>query len=184
MTTKRAAPRAAEAPERHRNLPFVGLGLAAVVLAVVWWFAPAKAGELVTAFEILVGLIVGAAARRSLLSSDPNPPRLGYAAIASRPRPDGVARSEELVELERVVLNATSRTLSGQGRLRLLALELATTRLERLGVDARDSRAAAAALGPQLWEFVRSDRARPRDWYEPGIGLETIEAVVERLEQL
>ena len=100
------------------------------------------------------------------------------------PRPEGVARPEELVDLERVVSNATSRTLSGQGRLRLLALELATARLERLGVDARDSRAAAAALGPQLWEFVRSDRARSRDWYEPGIGLETIEANVERLEQL
>ena len=87
MTTKRGTPRATQAPERHRNLPFVALGLAALGLAVVWWFAPTKAGELVTAFEILVGLIVGAAARRSLLSSDPNPPRVGYDAIVSRPSP-------------------------------------------------------------------------------------------------
>jgi hypothetical protein len=184
MTTKRGARRAAQAPERHRNLPFVGLGLAAVVLAVVWWFAPAKAGELVTAFEILVGLIVGVAARRLLFSSDPSPPRLGYDAIASPARLVGAARPEELVELEKIVSNATFRTLGAQFSLRLLALELATARLERLGVDARDSRAAAAALGPQLWEFVRPDRARPKDWYEPGLGLETVEAVVERLEQL
>lgn len=182
--TPHRAPAAEQSPDRPRNLPFVVIGLAAVVLAVSWWFAPARAGELVTAFEVLVGLIVVVSARRALLYSDPNPPNLGYDAIASPARLHGVARPEELVELEKIVDSASARRLDAEFSMRPVASELAMTRLERRGVDARDSEAAAAALGPELWDLVRPDRALPEDRHGPGLGIETIGAIVEGLEQL
>ncbi len=182
--TPHSAPQAEQSPDRPRNLPFVVMGLAAVVLAIAWWFAPAKAEDLVTAFEVLVGFIVIISARRSLVYSDRSPPDLGYEAIASPARPRDLPRPEERVELEKTVDYASARRLDAEFSLRPVVSELAMTRLERRGIDARDSETAAAALGPELWDLVRPDRALPEDRHGRGLGIETIEAIVEGLEQL
>ena len=99
-----------------------------------------------------------------LFRSEPTKTRLCRHRVACL-GPDGVARSEELVELERVVLQRdlsnAQRPGSPCGCLQLNwrrpGSSVLVSTLETVG-------AAAAALGPQLWEFVRSDRARPRDW--------------------
>ncbi len=123
-------------------------------------------------------------ARRALRYSDPSAPNLGYDAVASPAQLRGVPRPEELVKLEEIVDSASARRLDVEFSMRPVASQLAMARLERRGIDTRNSEAAAAALGPELWDLVRPDRALPEDRHGPGLGIETIWTIVEELERL
>jgi hypothetical protein len=47
-----------------------------------------------------------------------------------------------------------------------------------------DPEAAAAAVGPELWDLVRPDRLRPVDRRSRGIAPARLRAVVESLERI
>ncbi len=94
------------------------------------------------------------------------------------------ARPEDLRRLEQALSFATAREADLHGRLRPLLREVAELRLAaRHGISLDgDPAAAAAALGPELWELLRPDRRPPARDAAPGASPAALRAMVERLE--
>jgi hypothetical protein len=70
-------------------------------------------------------------------------------------------------------------------RIRPLLSEIAVARLSRRGVRLdRSPGDAGELLGEPLWKLVRPDRPRPEDPRGPGMTLEELEQMTDRLEQL
>jgi hypothetical protein len=99
---------------------------------------------------------------------------------SSRPPPPPI-RPADLERLERVVTERL--TASGvHASLRPLLVEIAATRLgRRRALTAAD---AKALLGDELWDLVRPNRPLPADPAGPGLSLNQLEQITERLEQL
>lgn len=102
--------------------------------------------------------------------------------------PQRPPRSEQIAELDRldrVVVLATSGAFDVHHRLRPLVRELAAERLyAQHGVELADQpERARELLGPELWDLVRPDRELGRR-YGPGLAVDEIAPLVERLEAL
>jgi hypothetical protein len=105
---------------------------------------------------------------------DADPPGL---ARATRPR--------ELAKLEREVGLSTETAFDAHYRLRPTLRRVAAARLRLRGVDLdAPTGTVAARLGPEAWDLVRADRARPRDHDAPGLPLDRIADVVDAIEAL
>jgi hypothetical protein len=125
------------------------------------------------------------------------------AVLAPRPaRPHRTARRRRLPQLRRIRrgrrtapdLAAVDRLLSmavasaedEYTRLRPLVHDIARQRLaDHTGVrmdDAPD--AAAALLGPEVWDLVQPGRPRPPDPHARGIAPDRLRAIVEALERI
>lgn len=122
--------------------------------------------------EILT-IVVGATAMLFVLPWAPRRRR-----ARSQPTP---ARPADLVRVEHDVA-ARQAAVEVHARLRPLLAEIAMIRLDR---RRRLSPAEAQALlGDELWELVRPDRGWPTDPSGPGLSLEQLARMTERLEQL
>lgn len=129
------------------------------------------------ALEILT-LAIGAAVMLRLL------PRGGAGRhVTARSAP--VQRPADLRQIEGLVWTKGSNAADVHRALRPLLREIAIARLERHGIALdRDSREARLALGDDLWELVRPERPRPEDPRGPGITLERLTALTDRLQRL
>jgi hypothetical protein len=107
------------------------------------------------------------------------PARLRLARAPRRTTPD-------LAAIDRLLALSISSAEDAHLRLRPLVLDIARQRLaDHTGVriDAAPE-AAAAALGPEVWELVRPDRPRPDDRRARGISPADLRAIVESLERI
>lgn len=129
------------------------------------------------ALEILT-LALGAVAMLVAIPAAPQRRR-------SKPRPAPPLRPEDLERVERLVVTGRSTAAEVHLRLRPVLREIAAARLRRRGVQLNLSRSdARELLGEELWELVRPDRPRPEDLRGPGISLELLAAMTDRLEAL
>jgi hypothetical protein len=104
---------------------------------------------------------------------------------AMEPEPAEPARVAELDRLEREVALAASREFDFHVRLRPVLREIAASRLERRGVQLdSESPRVSELLGEELTALTAADREPPGNRQAPGLGLETLERTVERLERL
>jgi hypothetical protein len=132
---------------------------------------------LTLALEILT-LAVGAALMVRLL-----PRATARVRPASRALP--TQRPEDLQRIQRLVWVGQSSAAEVHLRLAPLLREIAAARLERRGISLdREPDAARLALGDELWELTRPNRPRPKDPRGPGIPLEQLEALTDRLERM
>jgi hypothetical protein len=92
----------------------------------------------------------------------------------------------DLAAVERLLSLSVSSADDEHTRLRPLVTGLARQRLaDHTGVRLDgDPEAAAAAVGPEVWELVRPDRPRPPDRRERGIPAARLRRVVESLERI
>lgn len=98
----------------------------------------------------------------------------------------GPRAASDLAAVERLLSLSVSSADDEHTRLRPLVTRIARQRLaDHTGVRLDgDPEAAAAAVGPEVWELVRPDRPRPLDRRERGIAAERLRRVVESLERI
>jgi hypothetical protein len=95
------------------------------------------------------------------------------------PMPDDLGR------LERGVSVGVSQASTVHLSLRPVLREIATERLRRRGIELdRDPKAAHDLLGDDAWDLVRADRPPPKRPLDAGLGLDRLQAVVDRLEEI
>jgi hypothetical protein len=94
--------------------------------------------------------------------------------------------ASDLAAVERLLNLSVSSPEDEHTRLRPLVTGIARQRLaDHTGVHLDgDPEAAAAAVGPEVWELVRPDRPRPLDRRERGIAAPRLRRVVESLERI
>jgi hypothetical protein len=94
-------------------------------------------------------------------------------------------RPGALVKLERKVALSTETAFDAHYRLRPTLRSVAAARLRLRGIDLDSpSDSAEALLGPDAWELIRPERARPRHHDAPGLPLGQIAVVVDAVEAL
>jgi hypothetical protein len=154
----------------------LGLGIAVA-------FFPGDAALAVDVWLLVVGtLALLLAIARTLGALPPErPTRLDAA-------PPGLlhqTRPRELAKLEREVGLSTETAFDAYYRLRPTVRRVAAARLRLRGIDLDASTGTAEALvGPEAWNLVRADLARPRDHDAPGLTLDEIAVVVDAVEAL
>ncbi len=94
--------------------------------------------------------------------------------------------ASDLATVERLLSLSVSSAEDEHTRLRPLVTGIARQRLaDHTGVRLDgDPRAAAAAVGPEVWELIRPDRAAPPDRRGRGIPPARLRRVVESLERI
>jgi hypothetical protein len=157
--------------------------LATLGLGIAIAFKPGDAALAVDVWLLVVGtlglLLVIA---RTLGALPPERPTRLDAAPPGHPR---ATRPRELAKLEREVGLSTETAFDAFYRLRPTVRSVAAARLRLRGVDLdAPTGTAEALLGPEAWDLVRADRARPRDHDAPGLTLDRIAHVVEAVESL
>jgi hypothetical protein len=157
--------------------------LATLGLGIAIAFKPGDAALAVDVWLLVVGTLgLLLTIARTLGALPPErPTRLDAAPLgltrATRPR--------ELTKLEREVGLSTETAFDAYYRLRPTVRRVAAARLRLRGVDLDSTTGTAASLlGPEAWDLVRADRARPRDHDAPGLSLDRIAAVVAAVESL
>jgi hypothetical protein len=154
------------------------LGLAAAIA-----IQPGSAALVVDVYLLFVGtlgLLLAITRTLGTLAGE-RPTRLDAGARG----PGRQTRPRELVKLEREVALSTETAFDAYYRLRPAVRRVAASRLALRGIDLDSpSGSAAELLGPDTWDLVRADRARPRDHDAPGVPLDRIAAVVASVEEL
>ena len=94
--------------------------------------------------------------------------------------------ASDLAAVERLLSLSVSSAEDEHVRLRPLVTDIARQRLaDHTGVRLDgDPEAAAAAVGPEVWELVRPDRPQPPDRRGRGIPAARLRRVVESLERI
>ena len=124
--------------------------------------------------EILT-LVIGAIAMLVVLSWVPSRRR------RVRAQPQEVVRPADLARIEHDVA-ARQAAAEVHARLRPLLAEIAMARLGRR--QRLTAAEAQALLGDELWDLVRPARPWPTDPHGPGLSLDQLTQMTERLEQL
>jgi hypothetical protein len=116
---------------------------------------------------------------------DRRPERVYRPARLRRRRRDRSA-TPDLAAVDRLLSMSVSSAEDEHVRLRPMLRDIARQRLaDHTGVrldTAPD--AAAAILGPEVWELVRPDRERPADPHARGIAPARVRAAIEALERI
>jgi hypothetical protein len=88
--------------------------------------------------------------------------------------------------VDRLLSMAVASAADEYARLRPLVGDIAAQRLaDHAGVRIETApEAAAAMLGPEVWEVIRPDRQRPPDAHARGIPVERLRPIVEALERI
>ncbi len=132
----------------------------------------------------VAAVVVARLAARAARTGEPGAERSAYdraaRAGAGRPPPP-----DDLRRLEQALWFSSAREADLQLRLRPVLREIAELRLAGHGIALDgDQEVARAALGRELWEVVRRDRAAPADPDAPGLSPAALHALVERLEAI
>ena len=132
-----------------------------------------------------VGAVVLAVISPRPARPDRRPRRARRPARLWRGRRDRSA-APDLAAVDRLLSMAVSSAEDEYARLRPLVRDIARQRLaDHTGVRLETAPAAAAAvLGPEVWDLVRPDRQRPTDQHARGIPPARLRAVVEALERI
>jgi hypothetical protein len=103
-----------------------------------------------------------------------------------RPRPAPSPRPGQLLELERLVITASSSAVQVHAYLRPRLIELASYRLAARGqtLDQMPDAAGRELLGDRLWDIVRPSRPFPEDRNAPGVRPPELAEMLEVLERL
>jgi hypothetical protein len=150
----------------------------------------------VTPAEVIL-LAAGGAAVLALVPRPARPVRAGNRPIDIRSNANwhrrwrlrgrrGPRATSDLDAVERLLSLSVSSAEDEHTRLRPLVTDIARQRLaDHTGMRLdRDPKAAAAAVGPDLWELVRPDRPHPPDRRGRGIAPDRLRRVVESLERI
>jgi len=163
----------------------LGIGLAAIVLAVVHAAAPGRGALELDVFVLVAGAF--AVLTAVLATRQAFPPAEGSALAEALEReerePD---RPPDLERTERLLTLASTTAFDLHYRLRPVLREIAEQRLaDRRGLrlDTGGPK-VEQALGHELWEIVRPDRVAPHRRFEPGASPETLASAVEHLESI
>jgi hypothetical protein len=134
---------------------------------------------------LAVGAIVLAALAPRPARPESRPARRRRPVRLRRGRRDRNA-TPDLAAVDRLLSMAVASAEDEYVRLRPLVRDIARQRLaDHAGVridTALD--AAAATLGPEVWDLIRPDRERPPDAHARGIPPERLRAIVEALERI
>jgi hypothetical protein len=142
-------------------------------------------------------LAAGGVAVLALVPRPARPVRPGRRAVGARSNANWQRRwrvrgrrrpgaTSDLAAVERLLSLSVSSADDEHTRLRPLVTGIARQRLaDHTGVRLDgDPEAAAAAVGPEVWELTRPDRPRPLDRRERGIAPARLRRVVESLERI
>jgi hypothetical protein len=157
-----------------------------VILAAVSFILPGRRHIALDVFVLFVGALGLAAAVRATHGASPDVHEPSLVDELADPLDVLPQRPAELERLEREVHLSLGSSFYLHHRLRPLLREIASNRLlVRHGVDLeRRPDDAAKHLGPQAWEWLRPDRAEPRDRWAPGPPLAELTSVVDALERI
>ena len=157
--------------------------LASVALVAALQLAPERRGLALSVYLLMLGAVALRLLVRLVQLTHPSaPPSELDAALRRRaPRPAGPAELESLARM--LVLASTSGVYVHnrlRPELRAVARELL---FSRRGIDLDAEPAAArAALGPAVWDLVRSDREEPDGYESPGLPPPVLARIVADLE--
>jgi len=160
--------------------------LGAIVVAVVSFVLPGRRHIALDVFVLFVGAVGLAAGVRSTHGASPEVHAPALEDELRDPLDMRPKRPAELERLEREVHLSLGNEFYFHHRLRPLLREIASTRLlVHHGVDL-DRRPAQAEelVGPEAWEWLRPDRAEPRDRWTPGPPTGELAALVDALERI
>jgi hypothetical protein len=103
-----------------------------------------------------------------------------------RPAAPPPARPGQLVDLERLVISASTSAVQLHAYLRPLLAEIALRRLAARGqtLERIPDPAARELLGDRLWDIVRPGRPFPEQRHGPGVTVDELRAMLEVLERL
>lgn len=166
---------------------FVDLGgalvFATAVAVVLLLLRPVGTTLVLHVYLLVAGALLMLGALAATRAALPQRRRSPFAAALHRGgRAD--ARPGQLERVERAVTLGTAHAFDFHARLRPVLREVAAARLAvARGVDL-DSPAGRAALGEEAWELLRADREVPDDRFGPGVPVERLERLVDRLESL
>jgi hypothetical protein len=134
---------------------------------------------------LAVGAVVLAAILPRPARPDRRPARARRPGRLRRRRRDRSA-TPDLAAIDRLLSMSIASAQDEYVRLRPLVREIARQRLaDHTGVRLETApEAAAAILGPEIWELVRPDRERPADQHARGIAPARLRAMVEALERI
>ena len=144
--------------------------LAVIVLVGVSFLLPGRRHVALDVFVLFLGALGLAAAVRATHGASPDVHEPSLVDELADPLDVLPAAAAELERLEREVYLSIGSSFYLHHRLRPLLREIASNRLlVRHGVDLdRRPDEAAKLVGPQAWEWLRPDRAEPRDRWAPG----------------
>lgn len=164
---------------RRGTVAFGVLGV--TVLSVV---AVASPSNLRAAIHVLVPILAGLVIRA--LAIDVLEGSTSAPGTATRRRRRPTDQPEGLRRIEAGLAVSPASAMQTHHRLRPVLRQIAADRLRvrrRIHLDEESAR-ARAALGEEAWGIVRPDLPTPTDRVSPGISLDGIDRVVERLESI
>jgi hypothetical protein len=159
---------------------------AVLILAAVSFLLPGRRHVALDVFVLFLGALALAGAVRATHGASPDIHEPSLVDELADPLDVLPKRPAELERLEREVHLSLGSSFYLHHRLRPLFREIASNRLlVRHGVDLdRRPDEAAKLVGPQAWEWLRPDRAEPRDRWAPGPQLAELSTVVDALERI
>jgi hypothetical protein len=159
---------------------------AGVGLAVAYAWAPGRGAVELSVCALAAGAVVVLAAAHAAHDAFP-PARSSALAVAlKRRRAPAPERPSGLATTERLVFLAGATAFDLHQGLRPVLRGIAAQRLaDNRGLRLDDGGPQVeAALGEELWELVRPDRATPESRFGPGLGPRELRRAIERLESI
>lgn len=147
----------------------------------------AQPGRFELELDVYILVVGGLALFQVVMATREAYPRAARSALAEAldREPPGPLRPPELERLERELTLGASTAFDLHYRLRPTLREIASERLASQGLRLeRGGAAVEEALGEELWELVREDRAPPVRRFASGISRDGARRAIERLEAL
>ncbi len=157
--------------------------VAAIVFTVLFVYQPVSTELSLDLLLLTAGGIALLLLVHSARSATPRTGRSAFDAALRPPRMED-AQPAQLATTARRVELGVARAADLHFHLRPMLREIAAARLaSRHGVDL-DSPAARALLGDEAWEVVRPGRPAPEERFGPGIPVEELGRILDRLERI
>ena len=154
---------------------------ATIALIVLLGMGPVSVERIFAGYVLVLAAIALASLTRSLSERVEQRPVSHFEYLLER-KPDQPTRPPELLRIERELTLGVSSAAHLHNRLLPLLRDVAAA---RLGYELeRRPDAAAARLGDEAWQALRSDATAPTEPAAPGLPLGRIRRVVDALERV
>jgi hypothetical protein len=162
------------------------IALASVALGAALFLLPGRRDTALDVYILFLGALGLVTAVRATRAASPDVHEPSLAAELEDPLDVPPQRPRELERLEREVYLSLGSGFYLHHRLRPLLREIAAHRLlRRHGIELdRRPDAARKLLGEEAWEWLRPERAEPRDRWASGPPLSELRGVVDALERI
>jgi hypothetical protein len=158
------------------------VGVVTLGFALMWRFVPIGLNALLVGYVVLTGLIVGntlvARLHEATIWTHSE-----FATVQRRTTPPSYMRAKDLVEFESMITSTMRYEHDLYLKVRPTARYIADVRFAEHGIALDDDPRAREVLG-EVYELLHGHGARPGVLFAPGVSLESLTALVERLEQL